>query len=364
MAITLTCPHAVLCSGCDWIQKPYEEQLSSKLQNFFRLVGPGFETVTKIQSFKSQGLRDRLDFVLQSGRRGLYQKGDRQVVDIIECLQLSPALQSFYSDFRKIQFPEMTGSFRLRISPRGKRGIWLDFSNQDIKKLLDEKTILTELQSLAFVEIGQRHKTLITKSQNTLGLGDPEFQPWFQSTYLDEPIDLYSTVASFTQPSHTTNAWITKTLSGWFQKLQPQSVLEFGSGIGNLTLPALSHPETKILSLELDSRSAESQAFTLKKHKLENRVDLRVGDFRTKAPPETLHFDTLLVNPARNGVGSLFETLMESKPKNIIYMSCYPESYALDTQTLIKRGYSAQEIILVDQFPQTHHVEVLSRWTI
>lgn len=363
MSTVLPCPYAALCSGCDWIQKPYEEQLPLKLQNFLELVGPGFEKVTRVQSFKSHGLRDRLDFVLQNGNRGLYQRNQRQIVDIDECLQLSPALQNFYSDFRKIKFPDMTGSFRLRISPQGKRGVWLDFSNQDIKSLLDEKSVLLELQEMAFVEIGQRHKALITKSQNTLGLGDPESHPWFQSTYQGNPVDLYSTVASFTQPSHTTNAWITKTLGKWFEDLKPQKVLEFGSGIGNLTLPALSHSETHILSLELDARAAEAQAYTLKKYNLQDRVDLRVGDFRSKAP-EQLKFDTLLVNPARNGVGSLFEKVLESRPQNIIYMSCYPESYALDTQALISRGYSAQEIILVDQFPQTHHVEVLSRWTI
>lgn len=329
-------------------------------------MGPNFRTPLEYVSFAQKGLRDRLDFVMSDKGSGLYSKTEQSVVDLPDCGQLSISLQNFYQDFRKIKFPVLKGSFRLRVGPEGQRGVWLDFANRDIKLLLEEGHTLESLRQMAFVEIGQRHKALIRKPEGRWGLGDPEFHPWMRSTHGTRSVDLVSTVASFTQPSHVSNQWITQTLAQWFLDLQPRQVLEFGSGIGNLTLPALSFPETRLLSLELEVRAAEAQLINLQRLDLQDRVDLRVGDFRRKGLQITEDVDVLLVNPARNGVGDLFQTtVFEEKnkgPRHVIYMSCYPESFALDTQILRQFGYSAKRILLVDQFPQTHHIEILSHW--
>lgn len=362
----LHCPYSSACPGCDWIHRTPDDQIQQKKQDFLDLMGSEYSSSLEYQSFGTHGLRDRLDFVMEQGRRGLFQKPGPGVLDLEACLQLSKPLQDFYSEFRKIEFPQLKGSFRLRVGPRGERGVWLDFANSDIKTLLDSKSTLQALQKIAHVEIGQKHKTLIIKPDGTLGLGDPQFKPWFQSSYKNQSLDLFSTIGSFTQPGHISNAWITKTLSGWFETLKPQQVLEFGSGIGNLTLPALSVDQTRLISLELDPRSAAAQDFSLTRHGLRNRVDLRVGDFRMRALSDLPRTDVFLVNPARNGVGQLFESSFEilgdQLPKHVIYMSCFPETFALDTQSLKNHGYVAKKLILVDQFPQTHHVEILSHW--
>lgn len=380
MSSVLHCAYSSQCSGCDWIHLSYEEQVAAKKDQFSRLLSlpNDIDMADKVtfKSFAPQGLRDRLDFVLGQGKMGLYQKGpmissekaSRGVVDIDLCHQLSPELQSFYTDFRKIHWPVTKGSFRLRVSPTGRRGAWLDFSNVDIKNLLDEKASLAKLQELAFVEMGQRHKSVIQKKDGQWGLGTPEYQTWLQTHHGNRVIDLDCTVGSFTQPSHITNHWITKELATWFSDLKPQNVLEFGSGIGNLSFPALSCESTSLVSLEVAPLAAEAQRISLKKYGLLDRVDLRVGDFRLKKAQDISQVDILLVNPARNGVGQLFQNMtheqMLYKARNIFYMSCYPESFALDTQFLVKSGYSLEKAILIDQFPQTHHVEILSRWSL
>jgi len=345
----------------------YSAQIERKTEGLRQLLGPHFQTPLEFVSFAEKGLRDRLDFVLSGKDCGLFSKTEQGVVDLADCGQLSPALQQFYQDFRRIRFPILKGSFRLRVGPEGQRGVWLDFANRDVKFLLDEDfRTLEQLRELAFVEIGQRHKALIRKSDGRWGLGDPQFHPWMRSTHGTRSVDLLSTVASFTQPSHVSNQWITQTLAQWFLKLQPRQVLEFGSGIGNLTLPALSYPKTRVLSLELEARAAEAQLLNLQNWDLQNRVDLRVGDFRRTGLSFLEPCDVLLVNPARNGVGHLFQaTLVQhgaQGPRHVIYMSCYPESFALDTQILRDFGYSAERMLLVDQFPQTHHAEILSHW--
>ncbi len=361
----LRCPYQNQCSGCEYLHLDLEQQKQAKIESLKSLAkGP-----VNYRSFGLQELRSRLDFVILNGKIGLYQKNSSEVVDIEKCLQLSPALQSFLSDFRKIRWPVKKASVRLRVSPQGKRGAWLDFANADIKRLLEEETIFTQLQQICFVEIGQRHKALIRKPQTgNWGLGDPQYHHWSNSWCVDQEVPLFSTVGSFTQPSHVSNQLITQTLSKWFSEIKPEHVLEFGSGIGNLTFPALTHSKTQVTATDWDERALKGLEQSLihqdlqvnmKSQTLRSRVDIQRGDFRLNLP-RIERVDVLLLNPARSGVGNFLKSLLPLKPQHIIYMSCFPESFFLDTQCL--NEYSMQKIELMDQFPNTKHIEILSHW--
>lgn len=355
----LRCALQDQCSGCDLLHLNQEAQKLKKIKNFRE--GFGNQSVDiNYQSFGEGALRSRLDFVLSDGKLGLYQKNSREIIDIETCLQLEPGLHDFYLDFRKIKWPIKKGSVRLRISPHGARGAWLDFANEDTKSLLESEQSLLQLQEMAVVEIGQRHKTLIRKPTGVLGLGDPVLKPWFQTWMDDTAIPLYSTVASFTQPSHVANKMITQTISKWFLEMKPSHVLEFGAGIGNLTFPALSFPDTHVTATDVDERALSGLKMSLIESGLEGRVSIQSGDFRI-IKPKIEKVDVLLLNPARNGVGKFLEQLLPMKPKHIIYMSCFPKSYFEDTQNL--KDYSVEKVQLIDQFPNTTHIEILSKHT-
>lgn len=353
------CPLQDKCSGCDSLHLSPEAQRQLKRQEFENQMGLN-QSALEYHWFGAHALRSRLDFVIGNGKIGLYQKANSEIVDIEKCLQLESALQEFYSDFRKISWPIKKGSVRLRVSPSGKRGAWLDFANADIKELLGQEKSLLQLQEIAFVEIGQKHKNLIRKTTGELGLGEPVFNSWFQTWMGEESISLYSTVANFTQPSHIANKGITQILSKWFQETKPQKVLEFGSGIGNLTFPALSAKETSVIATDRDEKALGGLKYSLEKNKFQDRVQIYSGDFRSKKL-ETKNIDVLLLNPARNGVGKFLENLLPLKPQHIVYMSCYPESFFMDIQNL--KDYSTQKVHLIDQFPNTKHLEILAIFT-
>ena len=320
----------------------------------------------QFQSFGLGGLRSRLDFVIENENIGLYSHAQKQIVDLPVCLQLSEPLQIALAQFRALKAPVKKGSFRLRVSPSGRVGIWLDFSNENIKELLESRVYLEALQKIGFVEIGQRHKALYEKPSGELGLGDPQFHPWSETYFQGQKAPLLSTVASFTQPSHVSNAWITQKISEWVRPLGACSVLEFGSGIGNLSFPALVHSGSHLTALEYDGMSFQALEKNVEallsplSSQGTARMTLHKGDYRKNQNLDLSKFDLLLLNPARNGVGELLNQDLRSQ--SIIYMSCYPESFALDTQSLNKRGYSLRELVIVDQFPQTSHMEVLSLW--
>lgn len=357
----LDCKYSHFCSGCDAITLDYASQKKQKINILKNLLSSFTLPEIQFQSFGTQGLRSRLDFIIEHGKLGLYSHITRKIEDLTVCLQLSENLQSALDQFRKIQAPIQKGSFRIRVSPQNKIGFWLDFSNENIKQLLETRDYLEALQKIGFVEIGQRHKSLYQKPNGELGIGNPQFLPWSESRFQGQKISLLSTVASFTQPSHISNAWITSMIESWSRKLEVKNILEFGSGIGNLTFPALANDNSKLTALEYDKISYQALEKNVQALNLENRISLHNGDFRKNSQIDLLMYDLLLLNPARNGVGELLNQKLDAQ--HIIYMSCFPETLALDTQGLANQGYSIQELIIVDQFPQTRHMEVLSLWS-
>ncbi len=357
-----------LCSGCSLWDIPYDEQKTRKINNLQDLLG-AFALTTPEVRFLSPGkhsLRDRLDFTWLNGHLGLYQKNSRQILDISECLQLSPSLQEFYTDFRKIKWPISKASFRLRVGPDGQKGLWIDAANIDIKGLLDEAKILRSLlDAHIIIEMGQRRK-LLKLVNDELKLTEPVNHKWFK-TWLNESEEIYlnSQVASFTQPSMQANKMIASTLQSWIAKMKAPRCLEFGSGIGNLSFSILNFVKN-LQACEVDKLALESFKTTLSEVPvdLRNKVQIYAGDFQKKQMRDFNDVDLLLCNPPRSGLMNFINPLLEinqaNKPEWIIYMSCYPESLAKDLNVITSAGYKINEVLILDQFPQTDHYEVLT----
>jgi 23S rRNA (uracil1939-C5)-methyltransferase len=256
------------------------------------------------------------------------------------------------------------GSFRLRVSPGGLRGVWLDFANEDVKRLFEEKAFLQELCTIVdFVEIGQRRKTLVFRDGKPHLLKEPIFNLWTRTWIQGQPFELYSHIADFSQVGDVANQALIETLLHLLPK-EGSRLFEFGAGNGNLTFPALGRFK-EVRAFESDGSATDGLKASYKSlpivfPDLKNRLEIQTGDFR-QDPAVLSGVDTVLVNPPRSGVGRFLENLNTSETETLIYMSCFPESMAKDLAPL-KDDWVCEEMVFVDQFPQTEHIEVLSRW--
>lgn len=71
--------------------------------------------------------------------------------------------------------------------------------------------------------------------------------------------------------------------------------------------------------------------------------------------------DSLIVDPPRAGLDKdLVKTIGKSGLKEIIYISCNPQTLARDINRFEKSGYKLEKIKAVDMFPQTMHVEAIA----
>jgi 23S rRNA (uracil1939-C5)-methyltransferase len=351
---TIKCPHRFECQGCQSWDTNYFEQLEHKKNDLKTKLGNTDLTI-HVKTAGSARLRTRFDFTVENQavhqKVGLYGKS-KELIDLSTCFQLDPDLNIAFQELKKIKWPFKKGSLRLRISPTQKLGLWLDLANIDIKNMLIEKTFLIELSKTYFIEIGQKKKTLDLNSfnQQQLKLADPKLQVWFQT----QNQLLQSYVSSFTQPTWLTADLITENILNWMNELGLQKsglnneIVEYGCGIGQFTVPLLEKND-HISVFENDLLALEALKINAKE-KLKN--------LRINQPIEDKKIDFALVNPPRSGLKDFKKTIMLHRPKNIIYISCYPESMAEDLLVLFTE-YKMTKIEMIDQFPQTLHYEVM-----
>ena len=368
METIIDCQYFPECTGCTWIGKPYNWQQSQMLEALnvaFEEADLKVQTPFGFKATHPYQVRDRADLTLERNEDGTPNVGfynkSKKLVNIKECRIFSPKLQEWYEWILDNPPPIVKkGSFRIRVGQDGLKGLWLDFSNQDIKELMDEKVWLSEVLKMAVVEVGQRQKQLTLNKGELKLVKKAEPNYWFTTySYPDyKPVNLKSLVSSFTQPGMAANKVLIQTICEALENIKPKNTLELFSGIGNLTIPLVSLGSF-VSCYEVDKNAIRSFEQTLKEYKYDNFIKLYQKNLYSKSIDiNWKDFDLLVVDPPRSGLKNFVEKIEETnKPKNILYVSCFLSSLTEDLKKLTSLGYKIQSVTGVDQFPQSSHCE-------
>jgi len=348
---------------------PYAEQKKVKLKVLSELLHIKSDEI-QFHSYAEFGLRQRFDFIIKNNEIGLLNK-NKDLIPIKRCLQLNTELQKALSLLHTLPFNIRIGTLRIRNSRFvDKFGLWLDFANTDIKRLLEEKNLLNSLDQHFYIEIGQKKKSFINTSNNEqYKLSEPLPRLWFETyDYKNKKsIGLFSAISSFTQPSAETSKIISDLIINWLQKISAHHIWEFGSGIGQYSIPLLSLGynltcfEIDDFAIECLNKSAEHLKEHLQKPPY---LEIHKGNFHSKEAFQKIQFknspDVILVNPPKSGLKEFTYNLISTNASSIIYISCFPESFKIDIDLLKIHGFETIDIHIVDQFPQTKHFEVIA----
>ena len=72
---------------------------------------------------------------------------------------------------------------------------------------------------------------------------------------------------------------------------------------------------------------------------------------------------TVIADPPRAGLGADgVAVVVGAEPANVVLVSCDPGSLGRDARLLEEAGYALEQVVPLDLFPQTFHVEVVSRF--
>ena len=131
-------------------------------------------------------------------------------------------------------------------------------------------------------------------------------------------------------------------------------VLDLYCGTGSIGI-YVSEGCKEVIGIEINKSSVRDANTNIELNDINNvRViegDVgRVLEFNTK-------YDAIIVDPPRSGLDKRTKnTLLEIRSNKIIYVSCDPITLARDLKVL-SEYYEVKDMILVDMFPNTYHVE-------
>ena len=139
-----------------------------------------------------------------------------------------------------------------------------------------------------------------------------------------------------------------------------ETVWDLYCGIGTISL-FLAQKAKFVRGVEIIPAAIENANDNARLNSIEN-VEFFVGKAEEVLPAEYkkngIYADVIVVDPPRKGCEeSLLATMIEMKPKRIVYVSCDSATLARDLKYLCERGYELRKVCPVDQFGGTVHVE-------
>lgn len=146
------------------------------------------------------------------------------------------------------------------------------------------------------------------------------------------------------------------------QPKKTEKMIDLFCGVGTFSLPFADHVE-KLAGIEIVESSIESAKRNAEDNGLTNTYFL-AKDAR-KGIDEMLESfgkpELLLLDPPRSGAGGkVMRRIGRSKPERIVYVSCNPDTFAVDIKELEPFGYTLKTVQPVDLFPHTVHVECVA----
>ncbi|WML42779.1 23S rRNA (uracil(1939)-C(5))-methyltransferase RlmD [Neobacillus sp. PS3-40] len=142
-----------------------------------------------------------------------------------------------------------------------------------------------------------------------------------------------------------------------------ETVIDAYCGIGTISL-FLAQKARKVFGVEIVPEAIEDAKRNAELNGITN-AEFAVGEAEAVIPKwykEGNAADVLVVDPPRKGCDeALLQTIIEMKPKKVVYVSCNPATLARDLRILEDGGYKTVEVQPVDMFPQTTHCEAVAK---
>jgi len=138
-----------------------------------------------------------------------------------------------------------------------------------------------------------------------------------------------------------------------------ETVIDAYCGIGTISL-FLAQKAKKVYGVEIVPEAIEDAKRNAELNRMDN-AEFEVGKAEVIIPnwnKQGIRAEVIVVDPPRKGCDdALLQTIIEMKPKHVVYVSCNPATLARDLRILEDGGFKTVEVQPVDMFPHTTHVE-------
>ncbi|ASV67008.1 MULTISPECIES: 23S rRNA (uracil(1939)-C(5))-methyltransferase RlmD [Cytobacillus] len=380
--VTAPCPIYKECGGCQLQHLSYEGQLLAK-QKQVRDVLTRIGKLENVTVHPTLGMSDPWRYRNKSqvpiGEHeggligGFYQQRSHQIIDMKSCL-----IQQEKND-------EVIQKVKDICNKNGVRAYDEQRHKGDLRHIMARYGLVTGDVMIVLVtkakDLPNRKKIIADITENIAGvksivqnvnpkktnviMGDETRVLWGQEVIYDYIGDVRFAISarSFYQVNpEQTKVLYDKALE-YAALTGKEEVIDAYCGIGTISL-FLAQKAKSVFGVEIVPEAIEDAKRNAELNNITN-ANFAVGKAEEVIPAwyEKGHkADVLVVDPPRKGCDeALLQTIIDMKPKKVVYVSCNPGTLARDLRVLEDGGYRTVEVQPVDMFPQTMHVECVAQ---
>ena len=179
----------------------------------------------------------------------------------------------------------------------------------------------------------------------------------------DFGVEHFFSPTEFTQVNFAINRVLVRRALALLDPQPGQRIADLFCGLGNFTLP-IARRGARVVGVVGSAGLLRRAAQNAAANGLRERVEYRVANL-FETTPESLgalgRFDSMLIDPPREGAVALVNAIGADGPQRIVYVSCNPATLARDAAILVTRkGYRLRGAGVINMFPQTSHVESIA----
>jgi 23S rRNA (uracil1939-C5)-methyltransferase len=337
------CAHFTLCGGCHYQHMPYATQLRAKrdiVKDQMARIG-GFEDPPVADTVPSPSpwqYRNHMRFSLTSqGKLGLVTAASDRVFAVEECHLPEPPLADLWP---RIELESIPGLTHIGVRAGAK----------------DEQLIILHGEGNPEVEV---HIEL-PASVVWLGPGGAAVlggEGFLEIEVLERTFRV--SAGSFFQVNTELTGELVRRALEVLEVQAGEVVFDLYAGVG-LFSAALAERGVKVVAAEESPWACADFEVNLDEF---DDVALYEAPVEQALPAIKQKPAAVLVDPPRGGLSrETLDLLLEAGPARLVYVSCDPATLARDGKRLAAAGYRLKSLAPIDLFPQTFHIESISRW--
>ena len=362
------------CRSCQWLEKPYTQQLTDKQSWLEQLLAdrPVAQWLPPITS-PQQAFRNKAKMVVSGSVErpvfGMVQRNG-EAVDLCDCPLYPASFQPVFAALRPFiaragltpyNVARKRGELKyLLLTGSSQGGMMLRFVLRSTTKLAQLRAALPELQQ----QLPQL--TVISANIQPVHMAILEGEQEIALTPAQSLAENFNGVPLWIRPQSffQTNPQVASTLYAiarqWVQQLSVTSMWDLFCGVGGFGLHCAT-PEMTLTGIEISAEAIKCAQRSAQMMGLE-KVQFAALDSTEFATGRDAVPQLVLVNPPRRGIGAeLCDFLSQMAPDYLLYSSCNPQTLSEDVARL--NDYQISKVQLFDMFPHTAHFEVLALLT-
>ena len=345
-----SCPEVAKgCGGCGWQHVTPAAQTNFKrtvvvdalrrIAKLHRFTDVDADTlVTLAPPLPVGGHRTTVRSAIRDGRAGFRRAGSSDIIVVEGCETAHPRLVEIMAGARFTDVDEVTLRYSIRTG----------------------KTLLIAHPSAQGVNL---EKVPNPRSITILGADEIEKSSASLTESIDG-VDLRVSAGSFFQTRTDGAQQLVRIVTSLVDEERAAGadlLIDLYGGVG-LFAATVGRDFDAVLCVERSELSASDAEHNLLSHHESAVVCVDVDRWDAE-PYVHERYPVVIVDPARAGLGARgVETLLLCESQLIVLISCDAASYGRDTALLAEAGYELRQSIVVDMFPETPHVEIVSKF--